>query len=185
MSELGTCRLCQKVLKNGFFALLDDYPYADDNTVCKACGSAEALKAQSDPEEDPEEMERRRLEAELSATADSLARGVLVSTAPEIFRREIIEHLGIARGGTVRAKNAISDFGAGIKNLVGGELVAYTQLMADALEQALHRMKIDAVMLGADAVVSVNFSTSMIDVGTAEISAFGTAVKLDQPQKDE
>ena len=122
---------------------------------------------------------------ELRSNSDSLARGVLVSTTDQIFGRRISQHMGIARGGSVRAKNAISDIGAGIKNVVGGELKGYTQLLAHAREEALHRMKVDAVMMGADAVVSVNFSTSMIDVGAAEITAFGTAVKLSDEDSNE
>ena len=122
-------------------------------------------------------LEQDRL-AELRRNAEYLANGVAISTTADIFGREIIDHVGIARGGTVRAKNAISDIGAGIKNMVGGELKAYTQLLADAREQAIHRMKVDAVLMGANAVVGVNFSTSMIDVGAAEIAAFGTAVTL-------
>ena len=69
--------------------------------------------------------------------------------------------------------------------MVGGELKAYTELLADAREQAIHRMKIDAVMMGANAVVGVNFSTSMIDVGAAEIAAFGTAVTLAEEDIDD
>ena len=114
-----------------------------------------------------------------------MAKEVLVSTTDSIFGRQIASHIGIARGGTVRAKNAISDIGAGIKNLVGGEMVAYTTLLADAREQAIHRMKVDAAMLKADAVIGVNFSTSMIDVGAAEITAFGTAVTLEKVEGDD
>ena len=99
---------------------------------------------------------------------------ILTSTTDQIFGRNINGHLGIARGGTVRAKNAISDFGAGIKNIVGGELKAYTKLLADAREEAIYRMKNDAAKMGANAVV-----------GAAEIAAFGTAVTLDEEDKDD
>lgn len=145
-----------------------------DPNRCQDCHWRELQQATLDPEV---VAERDRV-AELRRNADELAKGVVISTTPEIFGREIIAHVGIARGGTVRAKNAISDIGAGIKNVVGGELKAYTQLLADAREQAIHRMKVDAVLMGANAVVGVNFSTSMIDVGAAEIAAFGTAVIL-------
>lgn len=103
----------------------------------------------------------------------------MLSTTDRIYGRRIIEHIGFARGGTLRAKNAISDFGAGVKNLIGGEIVGYTKLMADAREQALHRLRLDAFRQQADAVVGVSFSTSMIDVGAAEIVAYGTAVRLE------
>jgi uncharacterized protein YbjQ (UPF0145 family) len=134
---------------------------------------------------DPEVVAERDRVAELRRNADELAKGVVISTTSEISGREITAHVGIARGGTVRAKNAISDIGAGIKNMVGGELTAYTKLLADAREQAIHRMKIDAVLMGANAVVGVNFSTSMIDVGAAEIAAFGTAVILAEEDSNE
>ena len=134
---------------------------------------------------DHEAVAKLQRREELQANAEALAKNVLISTTDQIYGREITENLGIARGGTVRAKNAISDIGAGIKNVVGGELKAYTQMMADAREQAIQRMQIDAVMMEADAVVGVNFSTSMIDVGAAEISAFGTAVKLKEFVADE
>lgn len=134
---------------------------------------------------DPEIVAERDRVAELQHNADELAGGVIISTTSEIYGRKIVDHVGIARGGTVRAKNAISDIGAGIKNMVGGELKAYTQLLADAREQAIHRMKVDAVMMGANAVVGVNFSTSMIDVGAAEIAAFGTAVTLVEQDSDD
>ena len=146
-------------------------PSKSDPTICFQC--AQNLSADANPET----KEKSRLEP--------LAKEVLVSTTDSIFGRQIASHIGIARGGTVRAKNAISDIGAGIKNLVGGELVAYTTLLADAREQAIHRMKVDAAMLKADAVIGVNFSTSMIDVGAAEITAFGTAVTLVKVEGDD
>lgn len=145
-----------------------------DPNRCQDCHWRSVQRSDLDPEI---VAEQDRL-AELRRNADELAKGFAISTTAEIFGREIIDHVGIARGGTVRAKNAISDIGAGIKNMVGGELKAYTQLLADAREQAIHRMKMDAVLMGANAVVGVNFSTSMIDVGAAEIAAFGTAVTL-------
>lgn len=157
-------------------------PSKSDPTICVQCAHNRSVEA------NPEEAEKRRLEAieaERRANADTLAKEVLVSTTDSIVGRQIASHIGIARGGTVRAKNAISDIGAGIKNLVGGELVAYTTLLADAREQAIHRMKVDAAMLKADAVIGVNFSTSMIDVGAAEITAFGTAVTLEKVEGDD
>lgn len=96
----------------------------------------------------------------------------------------IREYLGIARGSTVRGKNAISDIGASLKNLVGGELKAYTQLMADAREQAIYRMQEDALQMGANAVIGVRFTSSTIDVGAAEICAYGTAVVIAEPSED-
>ena len=71
----------------------------------------------------------------------------------------------------------ISDFGAGLKNIVGGEVVAYTQLIADAREQALQRLKEDAAKLEADMIVGVRFTSTTIDTGISEILAYGTALK--------
>ena len=109
-----------------------------------------------------------------SHKADSL----LVTTAPILDGLHIEQYLGLVRGGTVRSKHVGSDFLAGVKNIVGGEIKGYTELLSNAREEALYRMKVDAVRKGADAIIGVNFSTSMIDVGAAEITAFGTAVKL-------
>jgi uncharacterized protein YbjQ (UPF0145 family) len=184
MSELGNCRFCDKEMKKGFFASFHDEPSLNDSTVCWDCGDKERRGLRREVEK-PELSEQERRMEELRDNAVVLASDILVSTTDQIYGREITANLGIARGGTVRAKNAISDIGAGIKNIVGGELKAYTQLMADAREQALQRMQIDAVLMEADAVVGVNFSTSMIDVGAAEISAFGTAVKLNEPATDD
>jgi uncharacterized protein YbjQ (UPF0145 family) len=91
---------------------------------------------------------------------------------------EITEMLGIARGNTVRARNIGHDIFAGLKNIIGGEISEYTKLMADAREEALQRMTIDAERLGADAVVNVRFMTSSVMAGASEMIAYGTAVKL-------
>lgn len=101
-----------------------------------------------------------------------------ISTTPTIAGHEITQNLGIARGSTVRARNVGRDIFAGLKNLVGGEISEYTQLLADSREEALQRMLIDAQRLGADAVVNVRFTTSNVMQGAAEILAYGTAVKL-------
>ncbi len=86
--------------------------------------------------------------------------------------------MGIARGSTVRARNVGRDIFAAVKNLVGGEITEYTKLQADSREQALQRMKEDALKLNADAIINVRITTSMIMQGVAEILAYGTAVKL-------
>lgn len=103
---------------------------------------------------------------------------MLVTTTESIPDKEIIEILGIARGSTVRARNVGRDIVAGLKNLVGGEIEEYTKLQANARDQALARMMEDARRLGADAVVNLRFSTSMIMQGASEILAYGTAVRL-------
>ena len=103
---------------------------------------------------------------------------MILSTTDSIPGKEIAEILGIARGSTVRARNVGRDIFAGFKNIIGGEISEYTQLQAESREQALHRLVQDAEKLGADAVVNIRLTTAMIMQGTAEILAYGTAVKL-------
>ncbi len=103
---------------------------------------------------------------------------MILTTTETIPNKQIVEVLGIARGSTVRARNFGRDFMAGLKNLVGGEIDEYTKLQAQSREEAIQRMKEDAVSLGADAIVNVRFATSVIMQGASEILAYGTAVKL-------
>ena len=93
----------------------------------------------------------------------------------------ITAQLGLVSGSTVRAKNAIKDFGAGLKNMVGGELKSYTELLTEAREEAIHRMQQQAQMMGANAVINIRLATSSVTVGAAEVYAYGTAVKV-QPK---
>ncbi|PCE66490.1 YbjQ family protein [Sediminicola luteus] len=104
---------------------------------------------------------------------------MITSTTDKIPGKNISEVLGIARGSTVRARNIGRDIFAGLKNIVGGEIEEYTKLQADAREQALQRMVRDAERLGADAVVNIRLTTSMVMQGCSEILAYGTAVKLE------
>jgi uncharacterized protein YbjQ (UPF0145 family) len=103
---------------------------------------------------------------------------MIIVNTPTIPGREISEALGIARGSTVRARNIGRDIFAGLKTIVGGEIKEYTQLLADSRESALERMIQDAERLHADAVVNVRLTTSSVMAGSAEILAYGTAVKL-------
>ena len=88
----------------------------------------------------------------------------------------IHEVKGLVQGNTIRAKHLGRDFAAGLKNLVGGELVGYTELLVEARRQALERMLAQAEQLGANAVVNVRFTTSAVTQGAAELYAYGTAV---------
>ncbi len=103
---------------------------------------------------------------------------MILSTTETIPGREIVEIIGIARGSTIRARHIGKDIFAALKNLVGGEIKEYTKLMADAREEAISRMIKDAKNLGADAVINIRLSTSMIMHATSEILVYGTAVKL-------
>lgn len=86
------------------------------------------------------------------------------------------ESKGLVQGNTIRAKHLGRDMAAGLKNLVGGELRGYTELLIEARRQALERMIAQAEQLGANAVVNVRFTTSTITQGAAELYAYGTAV---------
>lgn len=103
---------------------------------------------------------------------------MIITNTETIPGKEITQILGIARGSTVRARSIGRDIFAGLKNIVGGEISEYTKLQAESREQALQRMTADAVKMGADAVVNIRISTSMIMQGAAEILVYGTAVKL-------
>ncbi len=103
---------------------------------------------------------------------------MILSTTEQIPNREIYEVLGIARGSTVRARNAGRDLFASLKSIVGGEIEEYTKLQAQAREQAMQRMQQDALRMGADAIINIRLTTSMVMQGCSEILAYGTAVKL-------
>jgi uncharacterized protein YbjQ (UPF0145 family) len=93
--------------------------------------------------------------------------------------KTIRELLGVASGSTVRAKHIGKDIMAGLKNIVGGELKGYTELLQEARQEALERMIAQAESVGANAVVNVRFSTSNITQGAAELFAYGTAVRVE------
>ena len=88
-------------------------------------------------------------------------------------------HLGMVQGNTVRAKHLGKDILAGFKNIFGGELRAYTELLSEAREEAVARMVEQAQAIGANAVVNVRFSTSSVSAGAAELFAYGTAVQVE------
>ena len=94
----------------------------------------------------------------------------------------ITEVKGLVQGNTIRAKNIGRDIGAGLKNLVGGELRGYTDLLTESRREALQRMLSQADELGANAVVNVRFTTSSVAAGAAELYSYGTAVVV---EKDE
>lgn len=98
---------------------------------------------------------------------------------------EIEEVLGVARGNTVKARNVARDWTQGIRNMLGGELKGYTELFTDTREEAVQQMKDDAKSMGADAVVNMRFDTSSISQNSAEVVAYGTAVKLASSGEDE
>jgi uncharacterized protein YbjQ (UPF0145 family) len=101
---------------------------------------------------------------------------MIIINTPTLPNKTITETLGIARGSTVRARNVGQDIFAGLKNIIGGEISEYTKLQTQSREQALQRMQEDAERMGANAIVNVRLTTSMVMQGCSEILAYGTAV---------
>ncbi len=104
---------------------------------------------------------------------------ILVSNIEVIPGRRVKTHLGLVQGSTVRAKHAGKDILASLKNIVGGELKAYTELMQEAREEATERMLKQAASIGANGVLNVRYTTTAVTMGAAEILAYGTAVLLE------
>tara|TARA_Y100000310_G_scaffold65417_1_gene60899 strand:- start:1790 stop:2113 length:324 start_codon:yes stop_codon:yes gene_type:complete len=105
-------------------------------------------------------------------------REIIVTTGNEIPGKKVMKVLGVVRGSTVRARNIGRDIGAGLKNIIGGEIKTYTEMTSNARDEAYNRMVNQAINLGADAVIGVRFMTSMVMAGASEMLAYGTAVKL-------
>ena len=103
---------------------------------------------------------------------------ILVSS-PNIPEKKIVKTLGLVKGNTIRARHIGKDIIAGLRAVVGGELHEYTQLLAQSREQAIDRMIEDAERMGANAIVSVSFTTSVMSQGSAELMAFGPAVLIE------
>jgi|SRR5690606_982118 len=115
-------------------------------------------------------------------TPDGLAKrpnAMLVVTTDEVPTYRIVRVLGLVRGNTVRARNVGRDFLAGLKSLVGGEVGTYTAMLSQSREQALDRLRREALNLGANAVVGMRITTSTVMQGAAEILAYGTAVEIE------
>lgn len=93
--------------------------------------------------------------------------------------KRVVKHLGLVQGSTVRSKHVGKDILAGFKNIVGGELTGYTELLGESRKEATERMVAQARAAGANAVLNVRYSTSSITQGAAEILAYGTAVVLE------
>ena len=104
---------------------------------------------------------------------------ILISNLEIVPGKKITKHLGLVQGSTVRAKHIGRDLMASLKNIVGGELKGYTELLQDARQEAVDRMTEQASSIGANAVLNVRFSTSSISQGAAELFAYGTAVVLE------
>lgn len=104
---------------------------------------------------------------------------MIVVTSSGIAGKRVVRTLGLVRGNTIRARHIGRDIMAGLRNIVGGEVREYTKLLAESREQALDRMVEEARGLGANAIVDVRFTTSMVMQGAAELLAYGTAVVVE------
>ncbi|MEO1880104.1 MAG: heavy metal-binding domain-containing protein [Methylococcales bacterium] len=103
---------------------------------------------------------------------------MIFSTTATVPDKEIIENLGVVAGNIVQSKHVGRDLMAGLKGLIGGEIVGYTEMLADARDIAIERMVNEAKARDADAIVNIRFTTSAIMTNASEMLAYGTAVKL-------
>jgi uncharacterized protein YbjQ (UPF0145 family) len=104
---------------------------------------------------------------------------MILTTSDDIPGKRIIKHLGLVRGNTIRARHIGRDIMAVLRTIVGGEVSDYTKMIAEAREQALDRMSAEAEQLGANAIVTIRFTTSTLMQGAAELLAYGSAVVVE------
>lgn len=104
---------------------------------------------------------------------------MILTNIESVPGKTTVEHFGLVSGSTVRAKHLGRDIMAGLKNIVGGELKGYTELLHDSRQQATDRMKEQAAQLGANAIVNVRFATSAVAQGASELYVYGTAVRVE------
>jgi uncharacterized protein YbjQ (UPF0145 family) len=104
---------------------------------------------------------------------------LILTNIDSVPDRKIVRHFGLVQGSTVRAKHFGRDLAAGLKNIVGGEIKSYTELLQESRDQATSRMVAQARELGANAVINVRFATSSVTQGASEILAYGTAVLIE------
>jgi len=104
---------------------------------------------------------------------------VILTNVETVPGKKIVEHFGLVQGSTIRAKHVGRDIMASLKNLVGGELKGYTELLREARKEATDRMVAQANQLGANAIVNVRYATSSVAQGAAELFAYGTAVRVE------
>lgn len=109
-----------------------------------------------------------------------MSNDIQVFTMEQVPNHKVVKVVGLVRGNAVRARHLGRDILAGLRNIVGGEIMEYTKLMAESREQAIDRMVEEAQLLGANAVIGARFTTSMVSQGAAELLAFGTAVVIEE-----
>lgn len=103
---------------------------------------------------------------------------IIVTTGNEIPGKQTTQILGVVKGSTVRSRNVGRDIGASFKSIIGGEVKTYTEMTQNARDEAYNRMVNEAIDLGAEAIIGVRFTTSMVMNGASEMLAFGTAIKI-------
>lgn len=108
---------------------------------------------------------------------------MLLSNIDHVPGHQITKHLGLVTGNTIRAKHVGRDIMASLKNIVGGEIKSYTQLLTEARNEAIQRMTEEGERLGANAIINVRLSTSAVMAGAAELFAYGTAVVVESQQE--
>ena len=104
---------------------------------------------------------------------------MIVVTTDRIEGKQVVKTLGLVRGSTIRARHVGRDIMAGLRNIIGGEITEYTKMLAESREQSLQRMVEQAESMGANAILSTRFVTSMVMSGAAELLAYGTAVVIE------
>ena len=104
---------------------------------------------------------------------------MIITTSEHIEDKKIVKTIGLVRGSTIRARHLGRDIMAGLRGVVGGEITEYTKMMAESREQAIQRMVEDAEQQGANAIVGVRFTTSMVMQNASEILAYGTGVVVE------
>ena len=104
---------------------------------------------------------------------------MIITNIETVPGKRIVEHYGLVQGSTIRAKHLGTDLGASLKNLIGGELKGYTELLQESRKEAMERAEAQATELGANALINVRFATSSIAQGASEILCYGTAVKVE------
>jgi uncharacterized protein YbjQ (UPF0145 family) len=104
---------------------------------------------------------------------------MIITNIDTVPGKTMVEHYGVVTGSTVRAKHVGRDIMASLKNIVGGELKGYTELLQESRQEAMQRMMAQAQDLGANAIVNVRFATSSVASGAAELYVYGTAVRVE------
>lgn len=178
-ADLATAEKYKKVFAaaGAFCDIHKEAATGGDETTAPAGDSAAPVTETTEPSQPSAQPPVKQVKTHHITTSDG---GKMVITNIEtVPGKTVVEHFGLVSGSTIRAKHIGRDFMAGLKNLVGGELKGYTQLLQESRQQAMDRMVEEARLMGANAIVNVRFSTSSVAQGAAELYAYGTAVRVE------